>query len=88
MNDFYKMDVFFVIASVAAIILTIVVTVAVVYGIKILRDVRYIISKAKEQTDSLAEDLTELRANVREEGAKLKHLGSFISSIYKRSKKK
>jgi hypothetical protein len=87
MNDFYKMDVFFFVATVATVVVTLVLAIAAVYVIKILKDVKYISRKAKTEADIISGELTELRQNVREQGAKLKHFSSFFSNVYKKSKK-
>ena len=88
MPEFYKMDVFFVVTTVAIAILTILLAVAAVYVIKILRDIKYISHKAKSEADIISGELSELRQNVKEQGAKLKFFSSFFNNIYKKSKKK
>ncbi len=87
MEDMLKQDVFFFITSIAVIILTALLVAVFVYAIKILNDVKYIAKKAKSETDLLAEDLRELRENVKTEGSKLKSFSKFFSSVYKRSKR-
>ena len=87
MEEFYKQDVFFVITTAAVIVMTVVLAVALIYIIKILRDVKYISKKAKTEADIISGELSDLRQNVREHGAKLKHFASFFSNIYKKNKK-
>ena len=87
MDQWYKMDVFFFVTTIAMVVITIVSAIAAVYVIAILKDIKYISQKAKNGTDQLAEDFEELRTNVREEGIKLKNLGNFFAHIYKRNKK-
>lgn len=87
MDQFYKMDVFFFVTTIAVIIAAIVLAIAAIYTIAILRDIKYISKKAKTESEHLAADLEELRTNVREEGAKLKHIGSFFAGMYKKNKK-
>jgi uncharacterized protein YoxC len=87
MNEFAKMDVFFAVTTAAVIILTAALAVALVYIIKILRDIKYISKKAKSEADIISEELSGLRQNVKEQGAKLKFFSSFFSNIYKKSKK-
>ncbi len=86
MNEFIKSDVFFFITSIAVVVLTAILLIALYYIIKILKNVRYISDKAKVETDHLAEDVKELRENVRKEGAKVKHFAGFINKVYKRNK--
>lgn len=87
MDQFYKQDIFFFVTTIAVIVVGIVITVAIIYIIKILRDVKYISKKAKAETDNLAQDLQELRANVKQQGFKAKHALNFFSKFLKRHKK-
>ncbi|MCL5667171.1 MAG: hypothetical protein M1383_05385 [Patescibacteria group bacterium] len=87
MDPFYKQDVFFFITTIAVAVVTIIVIAASIYIIKILRDVKYITRKAKTETDIISGELSELRENVREKGAKLKYFSSFFHNVYKKSKK-
>lgn len=87
MNDFYQMHVFFFVTTIAVVLLTIVLAVAAVYIIKILKDIKYISKKAKSEADIISGELSELRQNVKQQGAKLKFFSSFFSNLYKKSKK-
>ncbi len=82
------MHIFFFITSIAVVILTILLAIVAVYVIKILKDIKYISRKAKSEADIISGELSELRQNVKEQGAKLKFFSSFFSNIYKKSKKK
>ena len=87
MTDFAKMDVFFYVTTIAVILLTVVLAIAIMYGIKILRDIKYIAGKARAEADALVEDIGELRDNVKNQGAKLSYFVKFFNNLYKRSKK-
>lgn len=87
MDDFYQMHVFFFVTTIAVVVLTIVLAVAAVYVVKILKDIKYISRKAKSEADIISGELSELRQNVKQQGAKLKFISSFFSNIYKKSKK-
>lgn len=90
MTEFAKMDVFFFVTTIAVAILAIGMIVLVVYSIKILNDIKYITTKAKTEADHIAEDLDELRSNLRTKGSKLKYLGyfgKFLTGVYKRRRK-
>ena len=87
MSDFYQMHVFFFISSIGFIVLTILLGAALVYIVKILKDIKYISRKAKTEADIISGELSDLRQNVKEQGAKLKFISSFFSNIYKKSKK-
>ncbi len=87
MSDFLKQDVFFFLTSILVVVLTIVMIVAGYYIIKITKAINYISQKAKKQSDLLAEDLSELRENVKNQGSKFKHFAKFFGGLYKRYKK-
>lgn len=88
MTEFAKMDVFFFIASISMVVLTLLLIVIGIYIAKILKDVKYISAKAKNEADNLSEDIADLRQNIRAEGQKMKHFAKFFGSILRRHKKK
>ena len=87
MDPFIKQDIFFFVSTIAVALLAVTMTIVMVYVIKILNDVKYISKKAKLETDHLAEDLNDLRENVKEQGFKVKHAFSFFNSFMNRRKK-
>jgi diacylglycerol kinase len=87
MSDFAKMDIFFVVTTAAVAVLAILLAVAMVYIIKISRDIKYISQKARGGADLISQDLSELRQNVKDGGAKLKFFASFFNNLGKKSKK-
>ena len=86
MTDLAKSDAFFFITTIAVILVTIVVIIVAVYLIKILRDVKHISDKAKTETDLIAEDINELRTNVRRQGVKVRFFTNFINKLKKKHK--
>lgn len=62
MNDLLKADLFFLITAFGVIVVTIVLSTALYYVVRILRDVRHISKVAKEETDHIAEDVEHLRS--------------------------
>jgi predicted Holliday junction resolvase-like endonuclease len=81
------MDVFFFVTTLAVIILTLLLAVLIVYIIKISKDIKYISKKAKSEADLISKDLSDLRDNVKENGAKLKYFWSFFNNLRNKSKK-
>ena len=86
MDEFLKQDIFFFVTTVVTVILGILLAVLLFYVIKITRDIKYITKKAKDEAGLIAEDLSELRENVKKEGAKLKYFMSFFNNLKKRRK--
>jgi len=86
MDTLMKADIFFFITAIAVVLVTIVFIVVLVYVAKILKDIKYITKKAKSEADLIAEDLSELRHNVKEKGAKLKYFFDFFNNLHKKKK--
>ena len=90
MTDFIKADIFFFVTTVAVVCVSAVVIVVLIYVVKILKDIFKIAEKAKSESDNIIADLRELRASIREEGAKLKSISEILTTFApkKRSEKK
>ncbi|HRH26302.1 MAG TPA: hypothetical protein PLF31_02430 [Candidatus Paceibacterota bacterium] len=66
MNEVLQTNIFLGITGVAVIIITLLVIVLLVYGIKIFRDVSHISHKVKEESEAIVDDVRELRNNIKE----------------------
>lgn len=86
MTEFIKADVFFFVTTVAVVVLTVVAVVFMVYFIGIMRNVRDISELAKVQSKNISDDISELRANIKREGLRIKHLTDFMQKPHKRKK--
>lgn len=84
MNDFLKQDIFFFITTVAVVVIMLLVGVLLIYAIRIVRTVNYILDKVKLETDIITSELGELRASIRKEGVKIKQFAKFFSAIKKK----
>jgi len=80
------MDVFFFIASIAAIILLILLSILLYYLILFVRDLKYISGKARIEAENLAQDLDDLRQNIRNEGFKFRSFLEFVQNLFKRKR--
>ena len=82
MDIVLQTNIFFYITSAAVILVTAFVIFILWYVVSILRNVKDISDKAKQGTDALADDLVELRKNIKKDGAKARHvLRFFLQSI-------
>jgi 5-bromo-4-chloroindolyl phosphate hydrolysis protein len=88
MESLMKSDIFFFITSIAVVILTMLLAVAVTYAIRILRNVDDISTKAKDEAGLIKEDIAELRQNLKTEGSKIKHFANFFNKLKGRRPKK
>jgi len=87
MNEFLKMDIFFVIASLVTMILAVLIIILLVYLIMFVKNLKYISDKARTETDNLSQDIQTLRENIHSGGFKVKHALNFFWSIINRKKK-
>lgn len=86
MTEFIKADVFFFVTTVAVVVLTVVAVVFMVYLIGVMRNVRDISELVKAQSNHISDDISELRANIKREGLRFKHLTDFMQKPHKRKK--
>ena len=77
MNDFLKMDVFFVVSTIAVVVVAALLALALIRIIRILRRVEQISDTVSEEAVLVRADVAELRQNVKQEGFKLKHMTRF-----------
>jgi len=78
METLIKADIFFFITSVAVVLVTIGIAVALYYIIKILRNIRDVTLRMDEGSKVLAEDLSELRGTIKREGFVWGHIFGFL----------
>jgi len=78
MQELMKADIFFFVTSLAVILLTVGLIIALYYIVRILRNVRDISERVDEGTKALAEDLTVVRSNLKTGGFAWKHIFGFL----------
>ena len=84
MDNFLKQDIFFFVATVAVVVFMLLAGVLLIYVIKIVRSVHYILDKVKLETDIITKELGELRASIRSEGIKIKQFAKFFGNFRKK----
>jgi hypothetical protein len=84
MDTLIHADVFFFVTTIAVVIVATVLTIVLLYLVKILRNVKRITEQVHEETVLFREDLHDLRGQVRREGFKLKQLMEFLNRLKKR----
>ena len=87
MNEVAKSDIFFFITTIAVVLFTLFLIVGIYYLIKILDDIRYISKKAREGTDIISEDLSDLREKVKNNGAKVSYFTNFFKKMHNKKKR-
>ncbi|MDB5204871.1 MAG: hypothetical protein JWP09_899 [Candidatus Taylorbacteria bacterium] len=79
MENIAKSDMFFFVTTIAVIIVTLVLVVALAYVIRIASDIKYIAKRAKQETDEIADDLKNARETLKSKG---KTIATIISSLW------
>ncbi|MDO8521499.1 MAG: hypothetical protein Q7S52_05285 [bacterium] len=86
MDNFFKMDIFFVVTTVAVFLGGVLCVIALLYVIKILKSIDHVAQNVSEESDEMRGDLAILRKKIREEGMKLKHFSEFFTGLIGRKK--
>lgn len=81
-------DIFFFISTIALVLISAGLIVALVYGIRILRNIRDITDRAKEESSEIIADLKKLRLALRDEGIKWKHVTTLIRTFFMKKPRK
>lgn len=84
MDEFLKMDVFFVVATLASVVLAVMLAIALWYLIKVLASVQRISEQFEEEAELLKKDVDDARHAIREKSAQV---GAVISLAEKGVKK-
>lgn len=87
MSDFLKMDIFFVVSTVAIVLVATLALVALFYVIRILRTADKIGAEIADEASLIRADIRDARAGVRAEGFKWKHVSTFGRKLFTRHKK-
>ena len=81
MNSLIHADIFFFVTTIAVVVVAAVFTVALVYFIMVLKNIRDVSEVIKDETHLIRDDIHAARENIKQEGFKLKHIISFFSNI-------
>lgn len=87
MDEFLKMDIFFVVATLAVAVLAVLSSFILWRLERILKHVEHISEQAAAESDNLREDLAEMRADVRQGKGRLMALLGFVGKSAKRAAK-
>jgi uncharacterized membrane protein len=81
-TSFIHADIFFFISSIALVIISIGITIALIYLISILKNVKEISNKIKGEGTELIKDLRDLRIALRQEGMKWRYVADLIRHFF------
>jgi CHAD domain-containing protein len=84
MDPFYKMDIFFVVATAAVAVVALCMCVVLVYLAKLLKTLDRIATEVEEETEEIRGDLHDMRLKMRRSGTWFVPLLSFFGRSAKR----
>lgn len=85
MDDFLKMDLFFVVTTAVVFLVGLFALVALFYLVRILRSADHVMGNVRIESDTIREDIGILRTKIKDEGIRLKHFGELFESMYTRN---
>jgi hypothetical protein len=78
MQGLLKSDIFFVVTTFAVIFVSLALLVALVYIIRILKDMKILSRKARDEGEKILEDVAEFREDAKVKGASLSKFFAFL----------
>ncbi len=88
MDNFLKMDIFFVVATCATVVISILLTLVLLRVLKILKKIDDVTALVREEGEQLREDIASVREKVQAGGLRIGHLFGFLSGAKKHSRTK
>ncbi len=85
---FYKADVFFVITTLAVVLVTVILLLGLGYVVQILASINRIMKQAERTTEHVAEDIDTLRSDLRNNGLSFGAFTRFFTGVRKKHNKR
>jgi biopolymer transport protein ExbB/TolQ len=76
-------DIFFFITTIALVVISIGLSIAMFYLIKILRDASFVSDKIKQESTELITDIKKLRESIKDEGLKWKYVSEMVRNFFR-----
>ncbi len=86
MTTLIHADIFFFVTTIVVVVVGIAFTIALIYLVKVLRDIKEVTQQVKEETILFREDIKELRGDIRTEGFRAERLFVFFRNMFRRTK--
>ena len=87
METLIHADIFFFVTTIAVIVITIALTVLIIYLVKVFRSVRKIADMVSDETVLVRKDIADLRSEVRERGARAVGMFDWVDRFFGGNKK-
>ncbi len=78
MTEIAKSDLFFFITSIAVVVVSLVLIIVLIYSFLVIRKVRLLVDKVKEESEEVIDDIHEFRMKFKTQKGFLKKLPAFI----------
>ena len=88
MDSLVQADIFFFITSIAVVIGALLVSIFLIYGILIVRDIRAVSQRVKRETELISMDIDAAREKIKQEGREFSSILGFLKGIWDIRKKK
>ena len=88
MEDFLKMDIFFVVTSVAVVVITVLLAMVLIRLLKILKTVDEVSEIVQEETEEIRDDIREVRAQVKIKAVEAGKLLGLVGGLAKPKRRK
>ncbi|MDP1689716.1 MAG: hypothetical protein Q8L52_00725 [bacterium] len=88
MDEFLKMDIFFFVTTIAVIVLAFFAAFVLWRLERVLKNIEHISEQVALESNTIRQDLAELRSNIRQGKGRLKSLFGFLGKFGKRASKK
>lgn len=72
MTELLKSDIFFLVTTIVVVIVAVLLVTLLLYIIRVVRDVKKISGRAREEVDNIADDIGFIRRNIKKGGRKVK----------------
>ncbi len=82
MSTLVHADIFFFVTTIAVVVVAAVFTAALVYLVKILRDLKEVTAQVREETVLFREDLKGVRDEIRRDGFTLRGIFSILAKFF------
>jgi hypothetical protein len=86
MNELAKSEIFFLVTTIAIVVVSAGLLILFAYALSILREVKEIIEMVRSQTKLISSDVDDLRAKIRREGLGLGKAWDLISGFWNSDK--
>jgi hypothetical protein len=84
METLIHADIFFFVSTIALVLITIGIVIALIYLIKILRNVSDVSEKVKVESSEIISDIKTLRTDIKKEGFRINYISKFFGKLFGR----